>query len=162
MTDTATLRLPEAEALRETIAMILDGACPLQPANATDLVTLPGTAYGALLRTDDGEAVGAILADTATTVFLGGNLIMIPPAAQQDQYRQGRPEESVLDAMAEVVNMLRSTVNQVPGNPHVAPDPLRPLAELAAAEPWLTSPASRLDLAGPLPFGEGHLTLLAR
>ena len=158
-----SLKLPDPQALRDALGMILDDACPLQPAaTPIDLAARPGTVRGALLLDDDGEPQGAVLADVAATVYLGGSLIMIPAGAQQDQVAADAPAEAVLDAMAEVVNILRGSINAVPGNPHVSPGPLSSLPELTAAHPWLVEPTARLDLAGPLPCGEGCLVVLAR
>jgi len=159
-----SLRLPDPLALREIITMIVGEDSPLQPTDrAGDFAAADtGTVYGALLRDDQGTIQGAVLADTAAAVHLGGSMIMIPPGAQQEQWRLGSAEEPVLDALAEVINMLRSVINNVSGNPHVAPDPLAPLPELAADQAWLASPAARVDLAGALPFATARLAVLSR
>ncbi len=158
-----SLKLPEPAALLEILETILDGPTPLRPAEEPfDFRGSDQAIYVSLLRDDEGGVQGAVVADAAATIFLGGALIMVPAGAQQEQWRQGRAEESITDAMSEIVNMLRSVVNGVSGNPHVAPDPLVLLDELAEEVDWLPSPTGRLDLAGELPFATGHLSILAR
>jgi len=106
---------------------------------------------------DEGQEVGAVIADLQATTGLGGALLMLVDAEIQAQRDARAPTEDVLSAMSEVSNNLSGTINQQPDSVHVRVKPLEPLNP--ATLEWGRAPSSVLELELG---GGGHLFLLAR
>jgi hypothetical protein len=111
------------------------------------------------LLDDDGEEAGIVVADLGTVVLLGGALIMLPESSMKEQMADRRPSSPVLEAYAEVVNVLRGVVNNTHRNPHTAPGPLVPGG---AGPGWPDDPKLRLDLVADSPLGPARLTIRSR
>jgi hypothetical protein len=79
-----------------------------------------------VLIDDDGKEVGAVLANLAATVHLGGVLMMLPESELKAQMRSGEPSEDAIAAMSEVCNNLSGSFNNVQGNMHVRSGYLEP------------------------------------
>ena len=159
-----SLRLPDASEVVLTLKMAIGEKPPLrQGPPAMDLEKPDRRAFISFLRNDGGGVRGAILVDLNAAVFLGGVMIMMPPAGLEEQVGSGDVSEPILDAMAEINNMLRGVINNCGSNEHVTPDGLQPYSppEPDGRNAWLLSPAVRLDLTGEFPFGSGTMVILS-
>ncbi|MBA4378565.1 MAG: hypothetical protein C0395_07950 [Gemmatimonas sp.] len=107
------------------------------------------------LLNDAGSEVGVVVADLHTVVLLGGSLIMLPESSMREQVAEGSPSPPVLEAFAEVVNVLRGVVNNTNRNPHTVPGPL---ATGGAGPGWSDDPKLRLDLVADSPIGPARLS----
>ena len=107
---------------------------------------------------DDGNEVGALVADLLAAVALGGALMMIPPHELDAQRASQQPSEDVMSAMAEVMNNLSATINQVPEALHVRVRALEAMAD--GNLDWTKTAPQVMDLE--LDDGMGHLYLFAR
>lgn len=107
------------------------------------------------LLDDDGAEVGTVIADLRTLVLLGGSLIMLPNSSMAEQVADRCPTSPVLEAYAEVVNVLRGVINNTHRNPHTVPGELTPGG---TGEGWPDDPKLRLDLVADSPLGPAHLT----
>ena len=87
---------------------------------------------------DDGEPIGAILADLDASVNFGGKMMMIPPSTFAEQIEENEAGEAVIEACSEVFNNLTSAINRVPGNKHVRSRPAELTKSLVGSEPWLS------------------------
>ncbi len=110
------------------------------------------------LLDDEGNDVGALVTDLAGAIGLGGALMMIPPSQLDAQRAAQTPSEDVMCAMAEVMNNLSATINQMPDALHVRVQALEAMTEGNLA--WTKSAAQAMDLE--LEDGMGHLLLFAR
>jgi hypothetical protein len=107
---------------------------------------------------DDGNDVGALVTDLMAAIGLGGALMMIPPQELDAQRAAQTPSEDVMSAVAEVMNNLSATINQMPEGPHVRVQPLEAMTDANLA--WTKAAAHAMDLE--LDDGMGHLLLFAR
>ncbi|MBC8424046.1 hypothetical protein H8E07_07970 [bacterium] len=122
-----------------------------------------GTHVTYLCDADD-EKLGAVVTDLVATVYLGGKLVMMPDAAMADKVRARHVDETMLEALEEVVNMTRSVFNGVAGNVHLHATPPSPLEKPRpdGGDVWLLEPAERLDLGGECSFGALRIAMLFR
>jgi len=118
------------------------------PAASDDVWRIP-------LLDDEGTEVGVVVADLRTVVLLGGSLIMLPESSMREQVADGSPSPPVLEAFAEVVNVLRGVVNNTHRNLHTVPGPL---AAGGAGPGWPDDPKLRLDLVADSPLGPARLS----
>ncbi len=151
-----------AEILMETLDRTLGqsigyGLAPEGP--AWDPPAAADDAWRIPLLDDDGEEAGIVVADLGTVVLLGGSLIMLPEISMKEQMAERSPSPPVLEAFAEVVNVLRGVVNNTHRNPHTAPGPLAPGG---AGSGWPDDPKLRLDLVADSPLGPVRLTFRSR
>jgi hypothetical protein len=108
------------------------------PESALELAAM----YASLLVDDDGQAVGAILADIRATASLGGRLAGLPATVIDEQAKTGVLNESVTAAMSEVCNTLSAVVSRVPGNVNLRSTPLESFP--AERLRWVASPGTVL------------------
>jgi len=159
-----TLTLPEPQAVLDLLAMFIGERPPLRHCAGIDLTYPPSGTYVTWLKDAQDEVEGAIVADLATSLYLGGELIMMPEATLREMWSEGRASEAVLDGLGEVFNNLRGLLNRIAVNPHVTPT--EPEAYHAPAPgsgtEWLLNPSHRVDLAGQTAFGPGFLVLLGK
>lgn len=122
----------------------------------------PGT-YITFLQAKDLDVEGAVITDLAATLYIGGKLILLPPASLRNQFDSGRAEEPVVEAVTEVINNLRTLFNAIDLNPHVAPTKTFPYQVPAADDfvAWILDPGKRIDYMGDTPYGPGTITLIA-
>lgn len=159
-----TLTLPQPKAVLDLLSMFIGSRPPLAPGPSVDLTyPLPGT-YVTWLQGADGRVEGAIFSDLATSLYLGGELLMMPQPALQEMMNSGEASEAVLDALGEVFNNVRGLLNRIEMNPHVSPTDPVIYEALEPGDPnaWVLQPSRRIDLRGNTKFGPGTLTLLSR
>lgn len=156
-----TLTLPQPKAVLDLLSMFIGSRPPLAPGPSLDLTyPLPGT-YVTWLQGADGQVEGAIFSDLAASLYLGGELLMMPQPALDEMMASGEASDAVLDALGEVFNNVRGLLNRIELNAHVSPtDPV--LYEAPAPGDWVLQPSRRLDLRGNTKFGPASLTLLSR
>ena len=109
------------------------------------------------LLDDDDVEVGAIIMDAKSTIFLGGNLLMIPEDELKGMSIKNEPSEDAVAASSEVCNALSGLFNHVPDNPHIRSTPL--VAANLAEHDWVLKASERMNLVDT--FG-GKLLLLGR
>jgi hypothetical protein len=80
--------------------------------------------YACILVDDDGNEVGAVLADIRATANLGGKLAGLPSSLIEEQSKTGVLSEAVTAAMSEVCNTLSGVLSRVSGNCNVRSTPL--------------------------------------
>jgi hypothetical protein len=90
------------------------------PDSALELAAL----YASILVDDDGNEVGAVLADIRATANLGGRLAGLPSSLIEEQSKTGVLSEAVTAAMSEVCNTLSGLLSRVRGNCNVRSTPL--------------------------------------
>ena len=113
-----------------------------------------GECWVSRLINDEGKEIGAIVADRAATVSLGGALIGLAAAELESL---DAPTDDVVSGMSEVSNTLCETINQEPGGPSARAKPIEPLKPAMLA--WVeTGRGLELELNG----GAGRLFLFAR
>jgi hypothetical protein len=157
-----SIRLPQAKEILETIEIMLGKKPSLQPGgDAIDLAKPPAGSYFTPLSNDAGEIVGGVVANLGAAVYLGGSLIMMPEGGLAEQVKNQHPEDVVIEAYEEVVNMLRGVVSNTEGNHHVIPGVSRPL-DRGGEDGWIVEAPARLDLSGSVTFGPIQLSILSR
>jgi len=141
--------------------MFIGSRPPLAPGPSLDLTyPAPGT-YVTWLKGADGQVEGAIFSDLAASLYLGGELLMMPQPALQEMMAACEASDAVLDALGEVFNNVRALLNRIEMNPHVTPtDPV--IYEAPDPDSWVLKPSRRVDLRGNTSFGPASLTLLSR
>jgi Tfp pilus assembly protein FimV len=152
-----SLKLGPGRPLAVAMGTLTGGHATIREAKKSTaaLSTLQGV-YASILVDDEGNKVGAMVADLRATVVIGAALMMLPQGEVQAQIKAGEPSDDVLECMSEVFNTLSGTINQIAGNLHVKTTP----AKVCDAETldWLSHPSSRLDLEETT---GGRLVLLA-
>lgn len=151
-----TVTMPKTSAFIDMLEMILGDRPPLnETGEAWDLSKVSDGTYVTWLRNAAGERRGAVVTNINATCYLGGKLVMMPEAGLGDQAKSRQAEEIVVEAVEEIVNMMRSVINKQAGNEHVSPEPTQPMTPVAADGPeaWVLAPSTRLDLAGECSFG---------
>ena len=160
-----TVTLPEVNEVRDLINMILGENSPLRVTKkAWDLTSLPDGTHITPLCNTDGENRGAVVTNINATLYLGGKLVMMPEARLADHAQRLEVEESIVEAVEEIVNMIRSAFNKQPGNEHMSPRSTRVLDKITADGEfaWMLEPGARLDLAGDCSFGDMRMSILFR
>jgi hypothetical protein len=115
------------------------------------------TYFVASMMDDNDMEVGAVFMDLKATVYLGGNLLMVPENELSSQVRSKRPSEDSIAASSEVCNALSGCINNVTGNPHIRTTFL--LAQTEETAQWLKSARSIVVLQDSL---GGKLLVAAR
>ena len=129
------MNLPEANDLSKILATLCGDDVDLTLTEKSDF---PGErTWGSIIIDDDGEPIGAILADLDASVNFGGKMMMIPPSTFAEQIEENEAGEAVIEACSEVFNNLTSAINRVPGNKHVRSRPADLSSALVGSEPWL-------------------------
>ncbi|MBK7701462.1 MAG: hypothetical protein IPI34_00525 [bacterium] len=146
------------DTLDRTLGRTLDLA-PVPAESAWDAVSPTAGTWRLPMLDDSGDEIGIVVADTGAVVLLGGTLIMLPESSMREQVADGQPSPPVLEAYAEVINVLRGVVNNTQRNPHVVPGLLEPGG---AGAGWRVDPQTRLDLAAETPIGAVRLSFLSR
>jgi hypothetical protein len=161
---TVTLTLPQPKAVLDLLSMFIGSRPPLAPGPSLDLACpSPGT-YATWLKGANGQVEGAIFSDLAASLYLGGELLMMPPATLQEMMAEGEASDAVLDALGEVFNNVRALLNRIEMNTHVTPtDPMIYEApDPNGPDGWVLNPSRRVDLRGNTKFGPASLTILSR
>lgn len=159
-----TLTLPQPKAVLDLLSMFIGSRPPLAPGPSLDLAfPLPGT-YVTWLKGADGQVEGAIFSDLAASLYLGGELLMMPQPALQEMMKACEASDAILDALGEVFNNVRALLNRIEMNPHVTPtDPvIYEAPDPDGADGWVLKPSRRVDLRGNTTFGPASLTLISR
>jgi hypothetical protein len=157
--------LTEVHEIPDLINLILGEKSPLVfTDDAWDLKTIPDGSYVTRLSNAAGEVRGAVLTDINATVFLGGKLVMMPEAGLCERAKNLEVDDSIVEALAEIVNMMRSIFNKQFGNEHMSPQPTQPMVAIAAEgdDTWMLEPASRIDLTGDCSFGKLCMSIVFR
>ena len=157
--------VPETTEILDLLNMILGDNSPLQEVEkAWELDTVPQGTHVTYLCDGDGDKLGAVVTDINGTVYLGGKLIMMHEAGLAGKAASGVVEENLVEAVEEIVNMLRSVFNNQPGSEHVSPLPTRLLEtpDADGDDAWLLDPSERLDLQGKCSFGTLRMSFLFR
>ena len=158
-----TVTMPQAYELLDMIEMILGSKPPLSESKeAWDLAKAPDGTYVTWLCNSEGDKRGAVVTNINATLFLGGKLVMMPEAGLDDSARRLEVEDTIVEAVEEIVNMLRSVLNKQVGNEHLSPLPTEPFGKIDAegSEGWVLGPGGRLDLVGECSFGPLNLSLV--
>ena len=130
------MNLPEANDLSKILSTLCGDDVDLTLAEKSDF---PGErTWGSIIIDDEGEPIGAILADLDASVNFGGKMMMIPPSTFAEQIEENEAGEAVIEACSEVFNNLTSAINRVPGNKHVRSRPAELTASLMDEQPWLS------------------------
>ncbi len=99
--------------------------------------------YMCRLIDDAGLEVGAMIADLAATIALGGKLMMIPQEELESMVASKTPSEDVISAMSEVFSTLSGAINAVPDGLHIKVNPLEQLDVQAVS--WTVKCGSRIN-----------------
>jgi hypothetical protein len=154
-----SLTFPSADDVGRVVEVLLDKKVSFVECGAEPL---GDGLHVACLVDDEGQVVGAIAADLAASIYLGGSLMMLPPGACKDQLKAGQPTEIVVEALTEVFNNIVTLVNKLADNPHVRVEEAR-RCNGSPENAWLQAPAVRVDLRAEFPgFEAGVLTMLGR
>lgn len=155
----AGLTLPTVAAVNASLqALIGDGVSAQEKRPVTFSASALGPCWVSRLIDDEGRDVGAIVADRAATLSLGGALMALPEHELEAQRALGTPSEDVIGAMSEVANNLCETINQSAGTTQVRVKPIEPLAP--GLLDWAEKAGGGLELE--LSSGLGRLFLFAR
>lgn len=151
--------LPGVPAVLSTLRQLVGDGLTLDPIKEK-LPTAPEALEKldvSLFIDDEGAERVVVFANTRATVELGGQLLGVPKAAQEEQIKSGEVEQDLVLAMSEIFNNLSGVVNREEGNPHLKAEAIAktPIDRL----PWLGAPSSVLTLATP---SGGRLWLVAR
>lgn len=131
-----TVTLPETYEFLDMLEMILGAKPPLaNTKEAWDLAKIPDGTHVTWLCDAEGKRRGAVITDINTTLYLGGKLVMMPEAGLGDRAKRLEVEDTIVEAVEEIVNMMRSVINKQAGNVHVSPQPTQPLGKVAADSP---------------------------
>lgn len=146
--------LPAVEDLRETLEMLVGDELPLSPRDPNTSIATK-EAYLAPFVDREGAIVGAVLADRAAMVSLGGSLLLLPQNTWRERLHE-EPSADILDAMSEIANNIAPLINGDERNSHVRATSFEPLEK--GLPTWL-------DQAARVALGEseldGTLTVLA-
>lgn len=158
-----SLAFPKQAEVFELIEMLIGERPVFRKGDGFDLRNPPDGCYITFLQGKDYEVEGAVITDLAATLYIGGKLILLPPASLQAQFATGVAEDSVVEAVTEVINNLRTLFNAIELNPHVAPTKTFPYQVPAADDfvAWVLKPGKRIDYVGQTPYGPGTLTFIA-
>ncbi len=151
-----TVTLPATNDFISMLEMILGDRPPLnETKDAWDLAKAPEGTHITWLSNAEGVKRGAVVTNINATLYLGGKLVMMPEAGLGDRAKSREVEETIVEALEEIVNMMRSVINKQAGNEHVSPESTQPMTPVAADGPeaWLLAPTTRLDLVGECSFG---------
>ena len=152
------MTLPTVDAIGRTLQGLIGDAGSVR--DQRPLAFSPsalGPCWVCRLIDDEGREVGAIVADQAATVGLGGALIGLPAHEIEEQRALATPSDDVVSAMSEVSNNLCETINQEPGGCPVRVKPIEPLGPGMLS--WVDA-GRGLELE--LTEGAGRLFLFAR
>ncbi len=158
---TTTFALPNAKAMTQTLEMLFGGTVPVAAGKPLD--TKPGT--GNLIATfiDDHEKpVAVAVCDLPFAANAGCALSMMPAAVAKDAIKAKKLEQTMLDNLYEVMNIL-STLLMTEHTPHLKlatmyPDPGKLPAD---AKALLGAVKGRADFSVNVPkYGPGALSLL--
>lgn len=157
------LAFPKQADVFELIEMLIGERPVFKRGQGFDLRNPPAGCYITFLQGNDYEVQGAVITDLAATLYIGGKLILLPPASLQAQFASGVAEDSVIEAVTEVINNLRTLFNAIELNPHVAPTKTFPYQVPADDDfvAWILKPGKRIDYVGETPYGPGLLTFIA-
>jgi len=155
------LRLPSVAAINESLhALIGDQASVREKRPVVFSPSKLGACWVSRLIDEEGHDVGAIVADRAAAIALGGALMSLPEHELEAQRTQPTPSDDILGAMSEVANNLCEAINQQPGSGvQVRVKPIEPL--LPGSLDWAERAAER-GLACELQDSAGCLFLFAR
>lgn len=158
------LTAPKLEELDSLLEMLIGESVNLESQStsaAVDKLSLP---HASILIDDEGQPVGAVVADLTATVQLGGMLMMMPQPGLEDQIDESDPSNTVVEAFSEVVNNLTVSLNAITGNPHVRSTPVERLDSLLAKgeTDWLKSSATTAEFVGAFPSGKGILQIASK
>jgi len=155
------LRLPSVAAINESLhALIGDQASVREKRPVMFSPSALGPCWVSRLIDDEGHDVGAIVADRAAAIALGGALMSLPEHEIEAQRALAMPSDDIVGAMSEVANNLCETINQQAGGGlQVRVKPIEPL--LPGSLDWAAKAADR-GLSCELQDSAGLLFLFAR
>lgn len=155
----AGLVLPSVAAVNESLqALVGDGASVAEKRPVSFSPSALGPCWLSRLIDDEGRDVGAVVADRAAALSLGGALMALPEHEIEAQRALGSPSEDVLGAMSEVCNHLCETINQAARGMQVRVKPIEPLTPGLLDWAEKSNRGLELELQG----GRGRLFLFAR
>ncbi|HEY0463221.1 MAG TPA: hypothetical protein VGC79_03385 [Polyangiaceae bacterium] len=154
------LRLPSVATINESLhALIGDQASVREKRPLVFSPDTLGPCWVSRLIDDEGQDVGAIVADRAAAIALGGALMSLPEHEIEAQRGLAMPSDDIIGAMSEVANNLCETINQHAGGIQVRVKPIEPL--LPGSLDWAAKVVDR-GLACELQDSAGLLFLFAR
>jgi hypothetical protein len=152
------LMLPSVAAVNESLrALIGDAVTAHEKRPVSFQPSALGPCWVSRLIDEEGRDVGAIIADRAAALSLGGALMSLPLDELEAQRALGTPSEDVIGAMSEVANNLCETINQG-SHLRVRVKPIELLAP--GSVEWADRAGAGLELE--LDAGLGRLFLFAR
>ncbi len=107
-----TLTLPKTSEIMELVGLLIDEEPMLRVGQGWDLTQPNPGAYITFLQGRDNAVEGAVIADLAATMYIGGKLILMPESTLREQFNSGTVCESVVEALNEVVNNLRWLIDK--------------------------------------------------
>jgi len=154
------LRLPSVAAINESLhALIGDQASVREKQPVSFAPETLGPCWVSRLIDDEGRDVGAIVADRAAAIALGGALLSFPEHEIEAQRGLPSPSDDIIGAMSEVANNLCETINQQAGGSRVRVKPIEEL--LPGSLDWAGKAADRA-VECELQDCAGRLFLFAR
>lgn len=155
------VRLPSVAAINESLhALIGDQASVREKRPVVFAPSKLGPCWVSRLIDEEGHDVGAIVADRAAAIALGGALMLLPEPEIEAQRALDTPSDDILSAMSEVANNLCEAINQhAGGGLQVRVKPIEPL--LPGSLDWAEKAADR-GLSCELQDSAGLLFLFAR
>ena len=153
--------MPSVAAINESLHALLGDQASVR--EKRPVVFAPGKlgpCWVSRLIDDEGHDVGAIVADRAAAVALGGALMSLPEHELEAQRALDTPSEDILGAMSEVSNTLCEAINQQASG--ALPVRVRPIEPLSPGSlDWATQ-ANERGLACELQDSAGLLFFFAR
>ncbi len=154
------LKLPSVAAINESLhALIGDQASVREKRPVSFSPDTLGPCWVSRLIDEEGHDVGAIVADRAAAIALGGALMSLPEHEIEAQRALATPSDDIVGAMSEVANNLCETINQQAGGSRVRVRPIERL--LPGSLDWVAKVADR-GLSCELQDSAGLLFVFAR
>ncbi len=158
-----TMIMPESAEILDLVELLIGEKPVFSMGNGWDLMAPPQGSYITFLQGRDHAIEGAIITDLPATLYIGGKLIMLPEDAAQEQLKNNEASESVIEAVNEVINNMRTLMNNIDANPQVAPTRTLPY-QVPAPEDfvgWIHQPGLRIDYTGETELGTATMILVA-
>lgn len=158
---TTTFALPNATGMAKTLEMLFGGNVPVTSAKPLDTKVGSGNLMATYVG-DDGKVVAAAVCDVPFAANAGCALSMLPPGAAKDTIKAKKLEQTMLDNLYEVMNIL-STLLMNEHTPHLKLADLHSdLGKLPPeAKALLGAVKGRADFSVNVPrYGNGNLSVL--
>ena len=146
---TPSVALPAMRAIDQALKVLIGEKLALAdvpPKKAARMVESASRWALSLLRDDDANDVGCIVADLEGGVRLGGGMMMLSPGFIAEQIAHQAPSEEVVEAVSEIFNNICALFNSIKGNLHIRSTPAQFINTPEELPAWLPNAASRLGI----------------